>query len=460
METSKLVNDEKTQNGENFEGDKGQGPKPINISESNKGDEIVTNDSSNNGQEKDISGLSEEIKADKNQNNEFNSLDFEVPDEPSTDEEFEVITIPYEFDPKNINAPEYEDGLTPSHDLYLAKTTEIPEHIKEPKYLITNLFEKVIVTSYSRSGNTLVRKYIQDITGIITGSDTDLRGRLCQYLISKGLKGEGKINNRVWCIKSHYPLRETVNMYNANKCVLIVRNPMDTVISLFNMVATRTHTLSMIDEDFEKFNSLFDVFLEQEVTVWRDFQKYWMDNPIIPTYVVRYEDMMSDPKTTLLDLFRFLLNEKDLEGTLIEALIEHHTKSKTIKQVYKPRKGKVNGNRDLYKDHQIKQIKKLAGQVLKRLGYVYEDSDTNSNTAFYSDDEDVESSSQYDSDPIIKNGKEAEVTARHTYDELNQIALDEVCCDEYRNSVKELSSLKSMEIGNISDALLYFLKTV
>ena len=127
-----------------------------------------------------------------------------------------------------------------------------------------------------------------------------------------------------------------------------------------------------------------------------------MDNPIIPTYVVRYEDMMSNPKNTLLDLFRFLLNEKNLEGTIIEALVEQHTKSKTIKQVYKPRKGKINGNKELYKDHQIKQIKKLAGQVLKRLGYVYEDSDISSNTAFYSDDEDIESSSQYDSDPIIK----------------------------------------------------------
>ena len=54
METSKLVNDEKTQNGEHFEGDKGQGLKPIDRSESNKEDEIATNDSSKNGQEKDI----------------------------------------------------------------------------------------------------------------------------------------------------------------------------------------------------------------------------------------------------------------------------------------------------------------------------------------------------------------------------------------------------------------------
>ena len=84
------------------------------------------------------------------------------------------------------------------------------------------------------------------------------------------------------------------------------------------------------------------MFVSQDIILWRDFQSFWMDEPIIPTYIVRYEDLLFDTRNTLIDLFRFLLNEKDLEGTLIEALIEHHTKSKTLKQVYKPRKGKAN----------------------------------------------------------------------------------------------------------------------
>ena len=62
------------------------------------------------------------------------------------------------------------------------------------------------------------------------------------------------------------------------------------------------------------------------------------------------------------------------------------------KEVYKPRKGKANANKYLYKESQIKKIKQLAGNVLKRMGYVNEESSINSNTGFYSDDEDIQSS--------------------------------------------------------------------
>ena len=35
--------------------------------------------------------------------------------------------------------------------------------------------EKIILTSYPRSGNTLVRKTIEQVSGIFTGSDCDLK---------------------------------------------------------------------------------------------------------------------------------------------------------------------------------------------------------------------------------------------------------------------------------------------
>jgi len=65
----------------------------------------------------------------------------------------------------------YKLKLCPTYATYLSKKTEIPKHILTAKYLSKNLFEKVILTSYPRSGNTLLRKYLEDITGIITGSD-------------------------------------------------------------------------------------------------------------------------------------------------------------------------------------------------------------------------------------------------------------------------------------------------
>ena len=65
----------------------------------------------------------------------------------------------------------YESELNPTYEMFLQKTTEIPEHMLEPKFLSKNVFEKVILASYKRSGNTLMRKYLEDITGVITGTD-------------------------------------------------------------------------------------------------------------------------------------------------------------------------------------------------------------------------------------------------------------------------------------------------
>lgn len=77
--------------------------------------------------------------------------------------------------------------------MYLQKTTDIPKQILDAKYLSKNYFEKVILTSYPRSGNTLLRKYLEDITGIVTGSDWDVKRKLNNDLVEMGMRGEGKV---------------------------------------------------------------------------------------------------------------------------------------------------------------------------------------------------------------------------------------------------------------------------
>ena len=39
----------------------------------------------------------------------------------------------------------------------------------------TSPIEKILLTSYPRSGNTLIRTYLEKITRILTGSDCDIR---------------------------------------------------------------------------------------------------------------------------------------------------------------------------------------------------------------------------------------------------------------------------------------------
>ena len=109
----------------------------------------------------------------------------------------------------------------------------------------SNSKELIMLTSYPRSGNTLLRNYLEDISGIFTGSDCDIRRPLNRQLQMMGLSGEGKLDDSVWIAKTHYPERIGRDTCHATKCIVIVRNPLDAIFSLFNMVGTTTHNESL-----------------------------------------------------------------------------------------------------------------------------------------------------------------------------------------------------------------------
>ena len=65
--------------------------------------------------------------------------------------------------------------------------------------------DSVIMSSYPRSGNTLLRAYLEKIMGLVSGSDCDITKKLNVALMNMGLAGEGLVDKRVWVIKTHYP---------------------------------------------------------------------------------------------------------------------------------------------------------------------------------------------------------------------------------------------------------------
>ncbi len=64
---------------------------------------------------------------------------------------------------------------------------------------------KIGFTAYLRSGNSMTRKYFEDITGIVTGSNMDNRFTRNFALSLCGFKGEVHIDDSVWIWKSHVP---------------------------------------------------------------------------------------------------------------------------------------------------------------------------------------------------------------------------------------------------------------
>ena len=195
-----------------------------------------------------------------------------------------------------------------------------------PKFLDLNEAESedqdtVIMVSFPRSGNTLLRAYLEKIMGLTSGSDCDITKKLNKDLMLMGLAGEGLVDKRVLIVKTHYPERYGKTKFYAERAILLVRNPIDCITSLFNMVCTGSHNRSIDDNDFSKFPQMWAEFIQQDVAVWKDFHEFWM-NAKIPVHIVRYEDVVTKPEPTLKSLLEFIMNVEDISGTKVHQYLK------------------------------------------------------------------------------------------------------------------------------------------
>jgi len=107
----------------------------------------------------------------------------------------------------------------------------------------------VSINSFPRCGNAFIRKYIQNILGLVTGSDMVLDQVITDLT---EFPGEEITDASVWMKKSHEPMNiaggSIIN--KTNKMICVVRNPYDAIISMLNLM-TRSHS-GVINEDMQK----------------------------------------------------------------------------------------------------------------------------------------------------------------------------------------------------------------
>lgn len=137
------------------------------------------------------------------------------------------------------------------------------------------LDEKIMYTSYPRSGNTFLRKYFESITGLATGSDQVMKFNLNVALQVAGFKGEGITDKRIWIQKSHYPYRFPYQaIYNSQVVLCCVRNPLDVFVSFCLQLCTLTHNKD-INEDFTQYSE-WKMHVESEVKIWKKWHNHWI----------------------------------------------------------------------------------------------------------------------------------------------------------------------------------------
>eukprot|EP00752_Nemacystus_decipiens_P006317 g5696.t1 len=164
---------------------------------------------------------------------------------------------------------------------------------------------KTVLASYPRSGNSLLRRLLEEVTGTITGSDTRPDRTLSRSLSVFGMQGEGVVDHRVRVVKTHYPERLGFRPFEGSKVILLVRNPFDAIDSYFNMALTNTHDQSLHDCVYDEFREFWDGLVRNEIKVWERFHVFWLSTGV-PMHVVRYEDLLSRPEETLASIVAFV----------------------------------------------------------------------------------------------------------------------------------------------------------
>ena len=190
-------------------------------------------------------------------------------------------------------------------------------------------FGTTLLVSYPRSGNTLLRNLLERLSGIVTGSDNRPDRKLSKDLATiHNLVGEG-VTRRVHVVKTHYPERGGSRL-QAQRAILLVRNPYDAIDSYWNLNLTNTHTETVTDEVYGLHHGTFDDFSRNEMKVWIRFQKFWLDAPI-PVLVVRFEDLITDMQKEMSRIATFVHFDPKF--------VEHACDTPAISQVgaYQPR---------------------------------------------------------------------------------------------------------------------------
>ena len=123
--------------------------------------------------------------------------------------------------------------------------------------------EKTALMSFPRSGNTLLRRFLEMTTGIVSGSDMNIEFVHEQAMM--GLQGEGYVpdTNMVWIGKTHYPCNTPGQTpFSMGKNLVIVRNPIDVFPSFANLFNQGSHSLV----PNEKYHIDFPVWWDEWVT--------------------------------------------------------------------------------------------------------------------------------------------------------------------------------------------------
>ena len=200
-----------------------------------------------------------------------------------------------------------------------------------------------------------------------------------------GMKGEVVYDDSIWVVKSHYPLVvPNCGSFRANKTFICVRNPLDVLPSYANLVNTLSHGNKLSYELHEECPEWWSWWVKKQTFEMKRFFKVLIDETITqgtnPLYIVRYEDLVLQPKETLMSLFCFLLDADSLEDTTTERRIDEVVAmGKGASAVYnlKSTTGLLNMHESKYSPELRSYVQSELAEMIHYFGYAKVDGQEN-----------------------------------------------------------------------------------
>jgi hypothetical protein len=175
-----------------------------------------------------------------------------------------------------------------------------------------------------------------------------------------------------------------------------MRNPLDVIPSHVTLINTTSHSMQLKGQTYhETFPEYWDWIMKREVNFIKNFFKSNRETSCkaVPTYYVRYEDLLIDPKKVVTELFCFLFEVPSLEGTVLEAQIARNTADLDSKAIYKlkTKTRSLCRSAHMYTPEQLQNIKTELLEFLYFFDYVKTPEKPDNPTAFFDYSEDHQS---------------------------------------------------------------------
>lgn len=248
------------------------------------------------------------------------------------------------------------------------------------------------ITSYPKSGNTWLRFIIFEIyfRDMVSEISSDLVEKYVPdfhkkfNIETRSLVLNPVLKNNEVFIKTHFSFEQMSSM-KINKVLLVVRNPLDVIVSLVHYYNIDKNDIDSVVMDFSENHTISRIKEKFKFPGLIEHHDSWINskNEIL---ILRYEDLVENFNNTIIKLTKFL--DKEIDDNKIEKIklntsfkimkdMEKSEKQKKLEGAFRipnskkffMNKGKSNGYFDVLNTDQIEKLRKAFSSFMKTYNY-------------------------------------------------------------------------------------------